>query len=346
MGKKKNKQIRHQQKQRRILLILLLLLTTGVFLGTATYAWFTANEKVSISPIDVNVSTSSGIQISADGSNWKSVLTNNDLTGAIGSYSAALNQLPNTLEPVSTAGNINENGRMEMFLGKVVANQTSGDFILSATPSVETNSSGDTSTGKFVAFDIFLKNELDETLYMTPNSKVEYRNSDSGIKNATRIAFITLGHTTTSDTIPNIQALNSGTSSSVKIWEPNYDVHTADGVANAVSPYGITTLSEGSGNAWVPYSGVKAAVEESLNITRENATEAAHADYFTAMDPDIKTVEGYNTSQLLTTENGLTAGITKMRIYMWIEGQDVDCENSASGGEIRFNLQFSIKGDA
>ena len=177
---------------------------------------------------------------------------------------------------------------------------------------------------------------------MTPNSRVTFRNSDSGIKNATRVAFVTLGHTTTSDSIANIRALNTGTSSTVKIWEPNYDVHTADGVANAISPYGITTLSQGSGNAWVPYSGVKAAFADTLGIKREQATQTLHSEYFTDVNPDIKTVEGYTTSQTLTAANGLLAGITKMRIYMWVEGQDVDCENNASGGEISFYLQFSI----
>ena len=355
-----------KKRGRQLLLTILLLIATGVFLGTATYAWFTANQRVAISPIDVNVSTSSGIQISADGSNWKSILTNADLTGASGTYTAAVNQLPNTLEPVSTAGTLTSAGKMEMFLGKVEPNESTGDFILSATQSVETNSSGNNSTGKFVAFDIFLKNEQNETLYMTPNSKVEFRNSDTGIKNATRIAFITLGHTTTSDTVANIQALNTGVGSAVKFWEPNYDVHTADGVANAVSPYGINTLNEGANNAWVAYSGVKAAVPVAANIKREQATEALNGTYFSSFaynasaDPAqtiaydaagqntvnyIATKEGYTASQMLTAENGLAAGITKMRIYMWVEGQDVDCENNASGGDIRFNLQFSIKGD-
>ena len=38
----------------------------------------------------------------------------------------------------------------------------------------------------------------------------------------------------------------------------------------------------------------------------------------------------------------LTAGVTKMRIYMWIEGQDIDCENYATGASISYNLQFAI----
>ena len=28
---------------------------------------------------------------------------------------------------------------------------------------------------------------------------------------------------------------------------------------------------------------------------------------------------------------------------MWVEGQDVDCENNASGGNIDFNLQITTE---
>ena len=104
-----------KKKQRRLLLLLLLLVGTGVFLGTATYAWFTSNKTVSVNPIDVNVTAKSGLQISADGQNWKSILTNADITGASGNYKAAVNQIPNVLEPVSTVGNVDANGRMEMY---------------------------------------------------------------------------------------------------------------------------------------------------------------------------------------------------------------------------------------
>ena len=37
----------------------------------------------------------------------------------------------------------------------------------------------------------------------------------------------------------------------------------------------------------------------------------------------------------------LSAGVTKIRVYMWVEGQDVDCENGASGTDITFDLQFT-----
>ena len=39
----------------------------------------------------------------------------------------------------------------------------------------------------------------------------------------------------------------------------------------------------------------------------------------------------------------LHQGITKMRVYMWIEGQDIDCENNASGTDITYNIELSIR---
>ena len=39
----------------------------------------------------------------------------------------------------------------------------------------------------------------------------------------------------------------------------------------------------------------------------------------------------------------MTRGITKLRIYFWLEGQDVDLENEVSGGELEFKLEIAIK---
>lgn len=39
--------------------------------------------------------------------------------------------------------------------------------------------------------------------------------------------------------------------------------------------------------------------------------------------------------------DSLISSITKIRVYFWIEGQDYDCENDASGGNIALNLQIS-----
>ena len=53
---------------------------------------------------------------------------------------------------------------------------------------------------------------------------------------------------------------------------------------------------------------------------------------------------GVKTTQKAMTDQAdfltLKAGVSKIRIYMWVEGQDVDCENSASGSDISFNVEF------
>ena len=38
----------------------------------------------------------------------------------------------------------------------------------------------------------------------------------------------------------------------------------------------------------------------------------------------------------------LEAGINKIRIYIWLEGQDADCINNISFGDFTTNLAFSV----
>ena len=80
---------------------IIVLLLIAILLIASTYAWFTANKTVSISTLNVKVEAQNGLQISADGSNWKGVLSNTDLTTG---YGTDTNQIPTMVEPVSTIG--------------------------------------------------------------------------------------------------------------------------------------------------------------------------------------------------------------------------------------------------
>ena len=170
----------NHKKSRRLLLLLLLLCFTGVILTTSTYAWFTSNETVAVNTITVNIAAQNGIQVSTDGTNWKSIIQTTDITSASNTYAAAVNQLPQSLEPVSSALTVTDDGKMDMFYGQVAANDA-GDWYLSANKSVEANG----TTGKFIAFDLFIKSDTTSNFYMTPNSKVTTADEDDkGIKNA------------------------------------------------------------------------------------------------------------------------------------------------------------------
>ena len=101
--KEKLRKERQKRRKYRLLILLLLMLGTGTMLATSTYAWFTSNKNVSVETLKVNIEAKNGIQISADGTNWKSIIQLSDLTGAQATYPAAVNQIPdtaNTIEPV------------------------------------------------------------------------------------------------------------------------------------------------------------------------------------------------------------------------------------------------------
>ena len=362
MAKKKRK----NQKKRVFILIIALFFTTVLF-ATSTYAWFTANKTVKVERLQVNVEAQNGIQISVDAINWKSLVQKNDIIGASSTYSTSVNQVPEKLEPVSTIGELDETGKMKMYYGTVGSDDTTGEYTLTAEKSTEVRTttaqaSAHTAAGKFITFDLFFKVTDTSPLKLKPTSGVSAQGTDTGIKNAARIAFVILGNDT-SDTAPtDLQAMGAfdGTGTDtreVKIWEPNYDTHTGEAVNHAYSTYNYT-ISQ-TGGSLLKYYGVKEQIPTTTTppvLVKTDMTDTT-ADYkatYPAFFDDVTIT--YNTETAWqcpnpTAENpcasddyaifSLAPGVTKIRMYMWIEGQDVDCENDASGGTINFDLEIT-----
>ena len=319
---------------------LLVLLLIAILLIASTYAWFTANRVVSVSELQVNVGAQNGLQISTDAVNWKATINNNDITTG---YAGDTNQLPASMTPVSTAGTVKA-GNMEMFLGSIVSAEDDGSWALTAAK--ETDKKG--TTGNYIAFDIFLKADTAMDITLTENSNVKNIGvEDKGLQNAARVAFIkegTVASTASGSALTQVsgKSFANGNADTV-IWEPNVGSHTAEAAASANSTYfgGATTVEAGTDKAPIPYWGVLADIDED-NMQKLSTvnTGSPNATYF-------KKVEGDGLKQTQVASNEvenilhLDAGITKVRVYMWVEGQDVDCDNSASGTDIAFNIEFS-----
>jgi len=330
-----------KQRKKRLNSLILLLLLTAVLLIVSTYAWFTSNQTVTISSLEVNVGTSSGLQISVDGINWKSLISNEDITNAHNTYAAAKNQIPTSMEPCSTALNLNENGELNMFYGSVEADED-GNYALTSTLQSDAETSGFSSeelaTKYYIAFDMFLKSDKEvENLYLTRNSDVKSTDDVSkGLENASRVAFVLEGNVADGSATSAIQGLKTADDANVHMWEPNYDAHTSTGVANAYSLFKLT-LNAGNGNDLVSYDGVSADCS-AIPLTKCTSTD--NGAYFAAVEPTYKTIKEHTDD--VSVFGGLKSGITKVRVYMWVEGQDVDCENNASGSNIAYDLQFSL----
>ena len=350
MEKKKNK----KSKKSRLSLLGLLMFLSIVLLSTSTYAWFTANRTVTINDIDVQVETSGGLQISTDGVNWKTSLSNTDIT--TNAYTGNTNQFPTVLTATSSALQVVEGGKMEMYTS-TIGTREDGEFTLSTAKATDTAG----ANGSYIAFDVFVKNESsggtdNGSVYLTKASDVVAKtgSDDLGLKNAARVAFV-IGQTSTNLTAPaatyialNAPASTDGTN--VVLWEPNYDVHTATGAASATYYFNQTAAPAENGAAALTYLGVKTEINAiPLRWSLQSADE--RTNNFTAIDtanyPNAKFIK----TPAVNVDNGTTellmqkTGITKVRIYMWIEGQDVDCENNVTGTDITYKITLSKNAD-
>ena len=323
-----------ERDSRRLFYLLIVLAFTGIMLSTTTYAWFTTNRIVTVGNIDVKVQTEGSLEISADGSDWKTLVDYNNIISVHDtSYRTSTNQLPGFIKPVSTVGELDNNGFMQMYLG-VISSDVEGNYTITSTRETDTEENGEEATGNYLAFDIFLRTTATKDLYLTNESRLFYNGNSTGTENATRVAFIVEVNLPTVSNLGTIQSLFTVNTNNVYIWEPNYDTHTNSGVENARTVYNITTAETNS--EALSYDGIKTTFNDQVQLS--NAKASIYPNYFATVNPQIKTTKDNTTYQPLFT---LTEGVTKVRVYMWIEGQDVDCENNASIGNLTLALQFS-----
>lgn len=284
-----------------------MVLASVIALSGVTYAWFTTGNTASVTGLDVNVQTANGIQVSLDASKWKSVITAEDLQDAIlkaTDYSDRTIQLPATeVAPVSTAGNVVD-GKLQMFFGEY---DKSGN--LRSVSEVETNG----TSGNFVAFDLFFKSSMDQTLTLKLGDAASYVKGTTsmggydnvGTEKAVRVAFLPMGSAAT----PAAARALKGEGECL-IWEPNASTR-ADGVDAETGK--------------LAYKGFNSEFES----VPENELSDAEVSAVTTFNADQDIIE-------------LKTGINKIRVYIWLEGQDVDCVNNISFGDFTANLSFSV----
>lgn len=311
---------------------ILLLLLIAILLITSTYAWFTANQVVKVGTLDVQVEAANGLQISVDAHNWKTSISKDEILAA--NYDGVKNQIPNELTAVSSAKEVTD-GMLNMFLGKITSNDT-GEPTLTATKETDHNGSNGT-TGNYIAFNMFLRVDKETEIVLTENSGVTFADSDRGLQNSARIAFIEEGNVADASQETVIRPKMEGTSA--LIWEPNNDIHNNNAITHANQNYG-QTIKDGQ---VVPYVGVAQAIADGIELPETITADGTNfKDVTVDMQSGNTTPIGEEGLDFIT----LQPGVTKIRVYMWIEGQDYDCENGASGSEITFDMEFAIKDGA
>jgi len=308
-------------KKKKIFMAFAMLLLTGAALSTASYAWFTANTKLELGELDVKVEATNGIQVSVDATNWKANLTTNEIRNAV--YSGSANQFPATLSPVSTIGSTTA-GIFDIYLGELTE---AGTINLTK----QTDAQG--TTGKYMAFDLFVQATETKEIELLSTSSVtakavsgEETVVDKGLKKSVRVGFINKGVDAT-NTASLAYALNSTVSQT--IWEPNADQHTDNAI-------GATSYENGD---IVPAAAFLGAKSSGTGVVISNAVNFGTLSA-TLIQSNANQAVGFPNTTVFT----VNPGINKVRVYVWIEGQDIDCENSASlGTGIGVKLSLNAK---
>lgn len=321
-------------RKKRLFSVFLLILAIVSLCG-GTYAWFSSNEEIDTGGISLGVTPSNSLEISTDATDgsWKKNIVLDDIKNADYSYGTTrMNSYPTLYKPVSTVGNLN-GGYLETFLGHISKDPLQGYKI-----AAESMNEVDGTDGYLMSYDLYIKSGAEQTLQINvATSSVKYKtlegdtNTTEGIENSIRMAFILEGTVPANSSVADIQALSSSNPSNIKIWEPNANYHFSNGILAAQEFYGLNITA----NTVLDYQGIKAAIPESANL----ALTSNDSTYFESLgDKLIRTNRGEEGVQNLFKVQG---GISKIRIYMWIEGQDVDCENSVSGTSFETTLNFT-----
>lgn len=364
---------RSRKSKRRMNSLFMALLLSAVLLIMSTYAWFTANRVVTINGITAKVTVAEGLQISIDGEHWANAIT---VTPAIlaelgtasksGEDDIAINnwQWPSELKPVSTDGTLSAG----IPLFKDGAISTDGLKLQSITAVNPTYSATVTGTGattakgeKLIVFDVYLRNTSGssgtDTFELGAGSKIDLLENvgvqGTGLENSSRVGVLLYGNTvsTSAQNQYDICNLTVG-SSKFAIWEPNYTSHIADTVSldarlsSTSDAFRTRAIARGSATT----------INDVVDTTGTNTTDlipvkTTHTDYASdglASDVpllDVNTGTINSSTGLVESQTELTLArnaVSKAKIYIWLEGQDPDCNDYASaGGGLQYVIKFT-----
>ena len=338
---------RSRKSKRKTNSLFMMLLLTAVFMIVSTYAWFSANREVTITGITAKVSAAEGLQISLDAENWGSSV---EVTqAALTALGTSVNNFvwPSELVPVSTDGTIN-GANVKFQYGDINAE---GNILNSI---VDAPASG----GKYISFDIYLKNsssntagdklQLNTTSYVQIHTKQSGEDdsyagqAETGLENCVRAGILLYSTKNTFTTAASTIRSSAAGTPLFSVWEPNYKSHIAEVVTND-STRVPTSAAEFTTWAMMPASvgknikGVNGTTATGIEVDEhgEGSTEGTYMAQPTTLHSDAGTVTAITdmlavdgTTQLMLGQNS----VMKARVYIWLEGQDPDCNDTASTG--------------
>lgn len=342
-NKKKSSKSKEKIKaKKRNFLMMIVLFFIAVLLVFSTYAWLSTTLNVSIKNFSMVVSKNSGLSISLDGINFSTQIEVSE--------DVLINQLQNTypnntsqwssmgLVPVSTIGVSNpNNSKFDVYASKGVKykNRKKDIGYITTYLAPEVNRQAFSS---FIAFDIFLKNEtgspVSDNIYLDYSTFVDME-SDSdeemeGLVNSARVGFSVAGTVSRKADVATIQNIGCNGNCFSIIYEPNSTKHTGLSKERAAK-YDIDLID---GERFDTYASINACNNLKVN---DNVSGSPNINYNCFGLQNTITEDDFERPLFKVPD-----GITKLRIYIWIEAQDIDSlETDSEGADISISISFA-----
>lgn len=309
-------------KKRAFVSAIAMLIVSAIVLTSSTFAWFSMSKQATVDSMDLTVSSPEGIQISANASAWTANLTIDEIfntddttTSRYDAYEGNTNLYPTDLVPVSSAFEYANSATGVANFYKATLNDAGY-----ANVSAISQTAGNADNAGLISFDLFFKVAQQTTVYFGTSEFKD--NSSSDVLTALRVGFTPLGNLAIGSTAAEAQALNTFTRGTGNIV---YEVDSMNRSADA------TSLGQTTGRLDTKYlAGTGASGQTANGILDNSFTHATAAKL--VRDTDAASVKSFT----------LNAGVTKMRVFLWVEGNDVDCQNSIAGAAFTAALKFTI----
>ncbi len=302
-----------------VFIYLYIILIMFILSVAATYTWFSLTRTPRISDMTVSVSTRQGLELSLDMSedSWGNSLSFLDMVGEHRPlrpitwsnndkifYAATYNingRLTDKWLPLSDDRNANSNNFDGYYIVGTFYARSSQTVSVSLTPAMELQE-GIMGSGTYVIGKPIWNSET-----------ISHDNAGKGAENAVRLGIKVTLLDETGAPLPETEVFY--------IYEPNCDTHSDGRVGY------IETPSIDLQNSLVP----------SDRLIKQTSSK------WTETDPVqngvlIHTFGDFEDEiELFTLKKGQRAEI---KLYIWLEGQDVDCTNEIGAAQIFANIQF------
>lgn len=326
----------------RFFMSIMVIFFLGILLIFSAYAWFSTSLNVKIKTFNMVVSRNSGLSISFDAINYgKSIEISEDMliNKLVETYPTNLSQWSsNGLIPISSPGIMNSNSYFfDIYQSSGVKYKTKDENKKGYITTKLVKETKRNAFNKFIAFDLFLKNEtgspISDNLFLEQETRF-IMTSDSneemvGLVNSARIGFVKVGSVPHNTPVNTIQSLQCNNNCKSIIYEPNSMNHSAMSIERA-KKFGINLKDQ---NEFPTFAYKKAGGPFELIDT---ISGSVGLDYNYFKEQETISTEAFNEPLFEIPD-----GVTKMRVYVWIEGQDIDSlETDSEGAEVSISISF------